>query len=388
MKMITKIVLIAATAVLFGCSTPPKCGTQCSEAVTSATPAKEQNPLKVGVYADAGPSGIGAVEWFRLVNESPEMEIKLLDGKMVRNGGLDGLDVLVMPGGGSKVEFDTLGTNGVEKMKAFVRNGGGYIGTCAGCCLMMEEAPDPSRGLNVMPFYRSGSKGRFLMPVGVNAKGAEALGVKKGTYWLQYSHGPILEPSTNSIPDANFEVWGTNLSDSGKFGSKLEMYGRAALVGGTYGKGRVVVTSCHPEYLEATRVLLQGAFRHITGRDVTFPVRPRRAKAYNVALLAEAFIGIDVGKVVTALSDDESIDFSAINEEDIRRGLLDHVDALILPDSRYDAIQGSTREIVKRFAARGGYILGWGRGPARMRELCEVCPSSQEAVERLKKRAR
>ncbi|MBO4287065.1 MAG: hypothetical protein J5985_02735 [Kiritimatiellae bacterium] len=357
-------------------------------AVTDHAGKPDTKPVKTGVYVSKGLSGGGAIEWIRLVHDSPELELTLLDSEAIRAGALDKLDMLVMPGGSSPSIKRDLGTNGAARIKAFLRNGGGYIGTCAGCCLMMEEAPDPSRGLNVMPFYRSGSKGRFLMPVGVNAKGAEALGVKKGTYWLQYSHGPILEPSTNSIPDANFEVWGTNLSDSGKFGSKLEMYGRAALVGGTYGKGRVVVTSCHPEYLEATRVLLQGAFRHITGRDVTFPVRPRRAKAYNVALLAEAFIGIDVGKVVTALSDDESIDFSAINEEDIRRGLLDHVDALILPDSRYDAIQGSTREIVKRFAARGGYILGWGRGPARMRELCEVCPSSQEAVERLKKRAR
>ena len=37
--------------------------------------------LKVGVYADAGASGIGATEWFRIVHESPEMELKLLDGQ-------------------------------------------------------------------------------------------------------------------------------------------------------------------------------------------------------------------------------------------------------------------------------------------------------------------
>ena len=63
------------------------------------------NRLKVGVYADEGASGIGAIEWFRLVNDSPEMELKLLDGGIIRAGGLNGLDLLVMPGGDSKLQF-------------------------------------------------------------------------------------------------------------------------------------------------------------------------------------------------------------------------------------------------------------------------------------------
>ncbi|MBP5509966.1 MAG: hypothetical protein J6Z49_03540 [Kiritimatiellae bacterium] len=372
--------ILWGTMLLFaaGCTT--------TATVNTNTPGKAI--IKTGVYVSKGLSGGGAIEWIRLVHDAPELDLTLLDSAKIREGALDKLDMLVMPGGSSPDIKRDLGTNGAARIKAFIHNGGGYIGTCAGCCLMMEEAPDPSRGLDVMPFYRSGSKGRFLMPVGVNEKGEAALGVKNDTYWLQYSHGPILEPSTNAIPDADFEVWGTNLSDSGKFGGKLEMYGRAAIVGGTYGKGRVVVTSCHPEYLEATRPLIQGAFRYITGHEVTFPVRPRRAKAYTVALLAEAFIGIDVGKVVIALSDDESIDFSAINAEDIRRGLLDHVDALLIPDTRNGDIKGSTGDIIKRFASRGGYVLGWGRGPARIRGFCETCPSSEDAVKRLQKRAR
>ena len=115
------VLLVGVLALAYGCVS----GHSESPSANAVPSTSVAAPLKVGVYADAGPSGIGAVEWFRLVNESPEMEIKLLDGKMVRAGGLDGLDVLVMPGGSSKTEFDTLGTNGVEKMKAFLRNGGG-----------------------------------------------------------------------------------------------------------------------------------------------------------------------------------------------------------------------------------------------------------------------
>ena len=37
----------------------------------AAEGASAAGPLKVGVYADDGASGIGAIEWFRLVHDSP-----------------------------------------------------------------------------------------------------------------------------------------------------------------------------------------------------------------------------------------------------------------------------------------------------------------------------
>ncbi len=136
---------VVLVVMLCGCATT----TECPAKSPSCQAASALPPLKVGVYADRGPGGIGAVEWFRLVHESPEMELKLLDGKMVREGALDGLDLLIMPGGSSMTEFDTLGTNGVERMKAFVRNGGGYVGTCAGCCLLMDG---PKKRARMMPW--------------------------------------------------------------------------------------------------------------------------------------------------------------------------------------------------------------------------------------------
>ena len=285
-KMV-KAGIIFSAAVLFwsGC-------------VSAETPASAAKPVKAGVYAGRGISGNGAVEWFRIVQSSPELEIKVLDSEMIRNGGLDGLDLLVMPGGSSPAIKRDLGTNGTARIKDFIRNGGGYVGTCAGCCLMMEEAPDPSRGIGVMPFYRSGSKGRYLIPIELNGKGAKALGINKGTYIVQYSHGPILEPSTQLVENASFEVWGTFRTDAGKYGNQPEMYGRAAVVGGTYGKGRVFVISCHPEFFENSRLIVEGAFRYVTGRNITLPVRPRRRRALTVAAYAVYPIGVETAKTL------------------------------------------------------------------------------------------
>ncbi len=339
-----------------------------------------QAPVKTGVYAGRGISGDGALEWFRLVSSSPELELRVVDSEAIRAGGLDGLDVLVMPGGSSPEIKSDLGTNGTERIKAFIRNGGGYFGTCAGCCLMMEEAPDPSRGIGVMPFYRSGSKGRFLISVALNAAGAKATGLKEAVYGVQYSHGPILEPSTQLVAGASFQVFGVTRSDSGRHGTGPEMYGKAAIVGGTYGSGRVFVTSCHPEFFENSRVLVKGGFRFITGRGITFPVRRRSRRAYTVAFYSEYPRGLDTVKALLAIDADGRMDLFPVNNEDIRRGLLDHADALLFPDSRKGRLDKVPLGIAERFVSRGGLALGWGGGVTHLPDGCRRCADADEAL--------
>ncbi len=379
------LTFVAAVVVVTGCTSPKPAAPEASKAAVAVDGTK---PVRAGVYVSKGLSGGGAMEWMRLVKASPELELTLVDSESICAGALDKLDMLVMPGGSSPAIKRSLGTNGAERVRNFIKNGGGYIGTCAGCCLMMEEAPDPTRGLNVMPFYRSGSKGRFLMPVAVNAAGAAAMGIKTGTYDVQYSHGPILEPSTNSIEGAKFEVWGVNKSDSGKHGVAPEMYGRAAVVGGTYGKGKVCVFSCHPEYYESSRVLVRGAFRYVTGRDVAFPVRPRRERAYTVGVYATYFLGMDTAKAFLALDDDPGIDVMPLATEDIRKGALDHVDALLFPHASKGSFGSVTGPIVSRFVSRGGFTLGWGGGLSYMPKAGTACKSGEEAVELLKAKSR
>ena len=358
-----------------------------SGCVSAEFPVPAERPVKAGVYAGRGISGNGAVEWFRIVQSSPELEIKVLDSEMIRNGGLDGLDLLVMPGGSSPAIKRDLGTNGTARVKDFIRNGGGYVGTCAGCCLMMEEAPDPSRGIGVMPFYRSGSKGRYLIPIELNGKGAKALGINKGTYIVQYSHGPILEPSTQLVENASFEVWGTFRTDAGKYGNQPEMYGRAAVVGGTYGKGRVFVISCHPEFFENSRLIVEGAFRYVTGRNITLPVRPRRRRALTVGAYAVYPIGVETANTLLAIDGDASMDLFPVNDEDIRRGLLDHCDVLLFPHADKGKLAKGPQKIVDRFVSRGGFVLGWGGGTSRVPKEGKCCASAEEALSALREYA-
>ena len=363
-------------AVVCGCATVPE----------KATPsAAAQPPLKVAVYADAGPSGIGAVEWFRLVEESPELELHLVDGAAVRAGALEGLDLLVMPGGSSKTEFTTLGTNGIQRMKAFIRNGGGYIGTCAGCCLLMDGT---DRRARMMPWDRAGTEGDTLFPtVQVNEKGAAALGITKGPHRMRFHGGPFLWPTTNVIAEARFESWGTLDAEAcmkGKVDPKKRMYGATAIVGGTYGKGRVFVTSCHPEYFSSTLYIVRGAFKYVTGRDVTFPTRPRSPRALTVGFVCGGISGIDTAQTALDLAAEKDFDLVLIDVDGIRQRRLDHLDVLVLTNDKL-AKNADFKEHLRGFVARGGKVVGFKAGRKMLPPEGVKCGPGQDAVKTIRR---
>lgn len=369
-----------AVSLVSGCFTAQKA--PCSSEGPAAAPA--QPPLKVAVYADAGPSGIGAVEWFRLVNESPEMELHLVDGAGVRRGALDGIDLLVMPGGNSKTEFTTLGTNGVLKLKEFLRNGGGYIGTCAGCCLLMDGE---DRRARMMPWDRSGTENVTLFPtLDVNEKGAAALGIKKGGHVVRFHGGPFMWPTTNVIADAKMEVWATMDAEGtmkGRVDPKKRMYGAAAMIGGTYGKGRVFVISAHPEYFNSTLYIVRGAFKYVTGRDVTFPARPRSRRAISVGFVSGGISGIDTAETAIALASEKDFDLVLIDVDGVKQRRLDHIDVLVLTSDKL-AKNDAFKSALAEFVGRGGKVVGFKSGVSMLPPGGVVCGTRKDAVKTIR----
>lgn len=342
------------------------------------------DPVRTAVFVGDGPRGRGCVEWLRLIAGSPELDLKLVDAKMVRQGALDDADVLVMPGGASVNEKKDLGPAGAESVKAFIRRGGGYIGTCAGCCLLLDERTDPDRGIGVIPYHRLGNKGGFMMPIAVNASGAKAMGIPEKSYPVSYHAGPILVPSTNIIAGAQFEVWATFDSDFDCPKSELRMYGNVAMVGGTYGKGRVYAIACHPEANVLTYDLVKGAFRYVLGREVSFPVRIRSPKALTVGMFASGISGLETARTVLALDGLDGVDFFPLTSDEVAGNWLDRVDCLVLPDGNQKfyakKLNGRTKELVESFAAAGGRVLAWGCGADFAPKGATIFPSGDALV--------
>ena len=349
--------------------------------------------LKVGVYADAGASGIGAIEWFRLVNDSPEMELKLLDGVAVRAGGLDGLDLLVMPGGDSKLQFTSLGPDGIDRMKSFVAAGGGYIGTCGGCYLLLDRTGGSHKRAHMIPWDKSGAEHSLLYPTFMlNEKGAEALGLKAGPFKMRYHGGPFLYPCTNAIAEANVESWGAFEAEAcmtGRVDPMKRMYGATAIIGGTYGKGRVFGIAGHPEYFDSTLYLVKGAFRYVTGRNVTFPARLHTPRAISVGFLAKGIAGVETAETALAVAGENDFDLVLIDKDGIFQRRLDGIDVLVVTSDTAKK-DGEIAAAIKDFAARGGKVVGFGSGRSVLPEggiACEPRMGAVRAIRELFKRS-
>ncbi|MBO7684584.1 MAG: M20/M25/M40 family metallo-hydrolase, partial [Kiritimatiellae bacterium] len=232
--------------------------------------AELSRPVRLAVYAGAGARGAGAFRWIELTACAENVEATLVDAAAILGGALDGKDALVVPGGRSVLAAKALGKEGVERIRSFVAGGGGYAGTCAGCCLAMQPSACHPGMAGFIPFTfgkAGGGDDVADLMVRFNARAEALLGVPKGDRRLCYSLGPVPVPSL-PVEDAEIEVVATYASDvNGRSGrARPSMAGQAAAVAGTYGKGRVFATAVHPEGDAADHDILRGALRYVARR--------------------------------------------------------------------------------------------------------------------------
>ena len=145
-----------------------------------AQTAVKATPLRIAVYVDKGARNLGVFHWLEITSRASNAVMTPVDGEAVRAGALDSADVLVMPGGSSVQESKSLGAEGREKIRAFVKNGGGYIGTCAGCCLLMESSKCHPDMLNMIPYTFSVCGGKTDLSIMFNQRATELAGIRKG----------------------------------------------------------------------------------------------------------------------------------------------------------------------------------------------------------------
>ena len=348
----------------------------------------DAKPLRVAVYVGAGARNIGSYRWLEIASRTRGVDATPVDGAAVRAGALDAADVLVMPGGSSVEESKSLGAEGREKVMAFVRNGGGYIGTCAGCCLLMESSKGHPDMLHMIPFKFGPGGGKAEMSVAFNRRAEELAGIPKGSAMLRYAEGPVPLPSL-PVKDADVEVVATYNSDINAGGAKERpsMAGQAAAIAGTYGKGRLFVLSVHPESDENDHYILKGAFRYVSGRELEWDYPQRRRGQLAVGFMCDDSFGVGTAKLVQRLVTEEEFDVVPLNKAGLAEGMLHNVDAILAPDGEGSAkpetgLYAENAERTKAFLARGGRIFAWGRAAetARRLESGVTCVADSDAA--------
>ena len=385
-----KILAFAALSAFVGCiwTNTNEVDASLSRARVNAEVKSSQKPLKVAVFVGAGARNVGSFRWLEITARAKNVIATPVDGEAVRAGALDSVDVLVMPGGSSVLEAKTLGPEGREKVRDFVRKGGGYVGTCAGCCLLMQSSKCHPNMLNMIPYTFSVCGGKTDLSIMFNRRAEEIAGIRKGTQMVRYSEGPVPVPAL-PVKEADVEVVAYYNSDINTKSDKerTPLAGQAAAIAGTFGKGRLFVTAVHPESDEDDHYILKGAFRFLTGRELDWDYPQRKRGQLAVGFMCDDSFGVETAKLIQRLLREEEFDIIPFNKADIANGNLRNVDAVLAPasvsaQSVANGLYVNGINQTKAFLQRGGRIFAWGNAAeaARKYDIGVRCVADADAA--------
>ena len=357
-----RLMAVAATAwatVFFATS---HAATEITEKPVAERPAKR---LKVALYLDSGSAGNGVFHWIRLIAHSPQLELHGVTGEDVRAGKLEGLDVLVMPGGYSPRQYKSLREEGARKVREFVRSGGAYVGTCAGLACVLNNP----RRLKLLPFARKPKSGgaTAIITVDFPEAGAKVLDIPPGRYKVRYSGGPIPIPG-KEIDGGSGEilaVYKNTVSAVNK--PEGNFFNDAAVIFGRMGKGKVIATGFHPEYWESTYPIVAGCFHAVTGVTPTFELPKTDPRPIRVGFWASGFPDARRTEALLALDRRPEVDVRIVTSHEFNQGELRHLDALVVVHDATGECKkylGSkyNREQLAKFMDRGGVVFASGTG--------------------------
>lgn len=367
MKKIISICIVAAISFI----------TSWAFAKDVAGASKEGEPkTKIAVFVGNGARSIGAFRWVEIATMAENVEAVPVDGAAIRAGALDGMDVVIMPGGRASLEARDLGAKGREKLKAFIRNGGGYIGTCAGCYLVTQPSPGLRKDyLGLIPYRDGTSGGKADINIFFNGKATELAGIKKGVCKVTYAGGPVPRHTGKEVEGSHIEVVGTyagNINASRK--SRKSFAGKPAALAGTCGKGRLFVFTVHPESDVDDHYLIRGALRYVTGgREIKWKYPQRKAGQLVVGFMCDDSFGPVTARLVQKLLKEREFDVVPLNAKVISEGAFKHIDAVLAPanvgsSKSRGGLYGDNVSLTKEFLARGGRVFAWGNAAERAKK--------------------
>ncbi len=205
-------------------------------------------PVRIAVYhgPGAGISGIRDVE--DRARQLTGAQLTRLTPAEVGTADLTSrFDVIVFSGGSGSRQGNAIGEAGRNNVRDFVHNGGGFVGICAGAYLACTNF---EWGLAILDARTASSRwrrGRAFLDLRLDPAGREIFGPVTDVFKVRYNNGPILRPANrDDIPD--YTPVATFLTEIAENDTPVGIQvGSPAMAIGTFGRGRVFVSSPHPE---------------------------------------------------------------------------------------------------------------------------------------------
>lgn len=199
-----------------------------------------------------------------------EKDLALMSGIVVRRigpveitGGVLGqFDVLIVPGGSGSKQAEAIGIEGRNAVVDFIRNGGGFVGFCAGAYLAANNYTWSLKIIDADVIDRKHWKrGTGGVKIELTADGRKMLNGNCDLIDIRYANGPILQAGEDpDIPDFKpLAFYRTEINKNNA--PPGVMKDTPAIIAGQFGAGRVFCSSPHPEYTDGLEPFVHNAVR-------------------------------------------------------------------------------------------------------------------------------
>ena len=193
-------------------------------------------------------------------------------------GALEQFEVVIFGGGSGHGQADGLQAAGRRAVRRFVRNGGGYVGICAGAYLATANYAWSLALIEADSIDRKHwRRGKGQVEIELTPRGRKFFqGDGPAAFQIYFQNGPILAPA-DSDDLSPYRVLARYRTGIGKDGADPEiMIDTPAIVMGRFGKGRAVAFSPHPDMTDGLEDMLIDAVREVGGGENTGSCKPAK----------------------------------------------------------------------------------------------------------------
>ena len=223
--------------------------------------AKLSEPISVALFDGPGVSGAGPGRIVSHFKGSRQVIVRKISALEIQTGSLTNHDIIIFPGGSANAQAKAIGEPGKSAVRDHVRSGGGYIGICAGAYLACSGFPWAVQVLDAKTVSPKWQRGDGMVRLQLTPEGLPILRGPTGPVTVKYQNGPILMPAGDPEIDdyVSLALFRTEVAEHDS--PKGIMIGSPASVAGTFGKGRVICFSPHPEQTVGLERMVEGAIR-------------------------------------------------------------------------------------------------------------------------------
>lgn len=227
-----------------------------------------QAPLRIAIYDHAERPSSGPRNLLTFLTPDQGFHCERISPEQIRAGKLTDYEVLIVPGGSASKQAEMLEEKGLAAIRSFVHRGGSYVGICAGSYLAATNYAWSLRLINARVWDRAHwDRGTGTTELRLTRLGQAFFDLTEPVVEVYYGQGPLLLPAQE--PDLpRYEVLAAYETEVVQRGAPVgAMKGTHAIIRGTYGQGRVICFSPHPEKEGGPKQLITAGLLWSVGRE-------------------------------------------------------------------------------------------------------------------------